>query len=313
MKLLILLALFCSSLAGHAQSLTYDEDLYAAPRSKYMPSKEDMKRIIAETEAEEIQKVQHITAPQFSETVRKHGGLGHGGSYINIPVTNKDMIALAAATSLGLIIFKNDQEIMDYVQEHRDDVPQSVEDFGNFIGSRGGNAAIMAGSYFLGVVLKDNKLKKVGIISVAAGVATALVTEAFKKTYGRARPREGQGPYSFYGEGKSFFSGHTSSIFSIATVFAEVYGKENPVVPWIAYGVATVTAYARMSSHAHWGSDVLTGAIAGYLVTKVVYHYLNKKFVDKKGNEYLSFYPSYDPKTKGVNVMVNWIPKAWRR
>lgn len=308
MKSLLLLAIICFNLMAHA-----GEDYLEYGRSKYMPSREQLREIIRETDAEQIQKVQHMSAGEFSEKIRKHGGDGRGGIYLDLNLSNKELIALAAATSLGLIVFKNDQEIMNYVQETKNEVPSGIEDFGNFVGSRGGNAAIMAGSYFLGVVLKDNQLKKVGIISVAAGVATALVTEAFKDTYGRSRPREGKGPYEFYGEGKSFFSGHTSSIFSIATVFAEVYGKENPAIPYIAYGVATVTAYARMSSNAHWGSDVLTGAIAGILVTKIVYHYMNKKFVDNKGNQYLSFYPSYDYRTKQVNVTVNFIPKAWRR
>lgn len=279
-------------------------------------SRDQLRAIMAETDAvnaaEAIKKSRYLEPKEFAEIVRSNGGKNAGEVFISLDMKDPTVIALAAATSLGLIVFKNDEEIMDYVQEHKSQIPQGVEDFGYFIGSRQGNASIMAGSYFLGVVLKNNELKKVGIISVASGVATALVTEAFKRTYGRSRPREGVGAYEFYGEGKSFFSGHTSSIFSLATVFSEVYGDEYPVVPYLAYGLATVTAYSRMSANAHWASDVLAGAIAGVLITKIVYHFMDKKFTDSKGNRYLSFYPSYDKERKSINVTVNYVPKSWR-
>lgn len=268
--------------------------------------------IIARADAEAIRKASSLSGEQFAALLKRKGGTGKGETFLSLDLSDKEMIALAAATSLGLIVFNNDEEIMDYVQRERNDVPQGVEDFGNFVGSRAGNASIMAGSYFLGVVLQNNKLKKVGLVSIAAGIATAIVTEGFKVSYGRMRPIAGKGAYEFFSDGKSFFSGHTSSVFSIATVISEVYGDEYPIVPWLAYGVATVTAYSRMRSNAHWGSDVLAGAIAGVLVTKIIYHYTEKNFTDKKGNNYLTFSPSFDVKTKGINVKVNYIPESWR-
>lgn len=278
----------------------------------YILSDRDAREILANEDAKAIRKAKSLTPEQFAELMRKKGGNGKGETFLSLDLSDKEMIALAAATSLGLIVFHNDEQIMDFVQKERNEVPQGVEDFGNFIGSRTGNASIMAGSYFLGVVLQNNKLKRVGLVSVAAGIATAIVTEAFKVSYGRYRPIAGKGAYEFFGEGKSFFSGHTSSVFSMATVISEIYGDEHPIVPWLAYGVATITAYSRMRAQAHWGSDVLAGAIAGVLVTKIIYHYMDKKFTDKKGTTYLSFYPTVDLEKKGFNMKMTYIPKSWR-
>jgi hypothetical protein len=308
-KLTFVLFMICLAMNSFAQA---KNDLSPIP-SRFRLTPEIMREANADQEAEDIRKLRHLNGFEFSEVVRSHGGDGKGGIYLSLNINNKELITIAAATSLGLVIFENDAEIMDFVQEHKQEVPQSVEDFGNFVGSRTGSMGIIAGSYFLGVVLKNKKLQKVGIISVAAGVATALVTEAFKETYGRNRPIQGEGPYVFYGEEKSFFSGHTSAAFSIATVFSEVYGKEYPVVPYIAYGVATITAYSRMRAQAHWATDVLTGAVAGILITKVIYHYTNKYFADSSGNETLSFYPNYDPKKKLYSFTMSYTPRPRRR
>ena len=309
MKLITILALFCLSFASWSSVDESEPQLSEEKPLNLTLSRGQIRAIIDESDRIDLQKVQHISSREFAEITRGQ----KGEVFITLDHTNPEIIALAAATSLGLVVFKYDEEIMDFVQEHRDIVPQQVEDFGYFVGGRAGTAAIVAGSYFLGVVLKNGKLKKAGLVSIAAGLAVGLVTEAFKVTYGRSRPIKGEGPYAFYGEGKSFFSGHTSSAFTLATVFSEIYGKENPAVPYIAYGIATVVAYSRMRAKGHWASDVLAGAIAGTLITKVVYHFVNKKFEDKDGNQYFSIYPSYDPRTKGINVTVNYVPKSWRK
>jgi membrane-associated phospholipid phosphatase len=226
--------------------------------------------------------------------------------FIPLELTNSELITLAAATSLGVVAFNHDQEIMDVVQRHKSQTTRTIADAGNIFGSTA-FMPIAAGSYFLGVYFQDNRLKQVGLFIVGSSLAQSIVTESVKRTFGRARPRMNEGPYSFFQAGnKSFFSGHTAEAFTIATVISEMYKEDYPIVPWVAYGFATVTAYARMHDQAHWASDVLIGAVAGHLITKLAMNAF-KGNPDERGG--LEIYPSFDPSTGSIMVYANWTPK----
>jgi len=58
-------------------------------------------------------------------------------------------------------------------------------------------------------------------------------------------------------------SGHTSSSFTVAAVLDEIYGPE---VGFPAYLGAGFVGYRMMDSSDHWASDVIFGAVLGYLV-----------------------------------------------
>ena len=58
-------------------------------------------------------------------------------------------------------------------------------------------------------------------------------------------------------------SGHTSSSFTVAAVLDEIYGPE---VGFPAYLGAGFVGYRMMDSGDHWASDVIFGAVLGYLV-----------------------------------------------
>lgn len=196
--------------------------------------------------------------------------------FIPVDLKSQDAKLLLGALSLGTVVFANDAKIIEFVQNNQTATTEKIETFGNLMG-REAILPIAAGSYFLGAVLDNGKLKNVGIFTVATGLATQLVTEIFKSTFKRKRPRDSEGPYEFFAEGnKSFFSGHSSGAFSLATVISEIY-KDQPLVPYLAYGVAAVSAYARMHDNAHFASDVLLGAVAGHLITKIIIRSYVKK------------------------------------
>lgn len=195
--------------------------------------------------------------------------------FIPINLSEKEKIVALASASLGLIAFQNDQEILDFVQDNKTQVTQDIEDFGYYAG-RDGIYHLAAGSYFLGAVLKNGKLKELGILTVATGMVSQTITEGFKQSFGRERPKNANGdPYKFGTDGKSFFSGHASGAFGTAAVLAELY-KDTPV-PYIAYGVAGLVAYARVHAMGHYTSDVIYGALAGYLSAKLTLGLLGKE------------------------------------
>lgn len=223
-----------------------------------------------------------------------------GPSYfIPLSLTNQELITLAAATSLGIVAFRNDKEIRDVVSSNQSKSAKMVSTIGNFIG---GDAVfpISAGAYFLGVLYEDNKLKQVGVFTVGASLAMGIVTAGVKKVAGRVRPGDTDDQGRFFEDGnESFYSGHTAQSFTIATVIAEMYKEDYPLVPWVAYGIAAVTAYARVHDNAHWASDVIMGAVAGHLITKL---YLSAFREDDQNRSGVIISPRYDKKNGTFGV-----------
>jgi membrane-associated phospholipid phosphatase len=142
----------------------------------------------------------------------------------------------------------------------------------------------IAGLFFLGgVFLKDRKARDTGVMAWEALLHTGLLAQVVKHLAGRQRPRVESGidywygPAAFfkrYSQGSfsrydSFFSGHTVSAWSLATVIAENY-KEHLWVPITCYGLATLVGLSRLIEDDHWLSDVFVGAVVGFAVGKMV-------------------------------------------
>jgi hypothetical protein len=64
------------------------------------------------------------------------------------------------------------------------------------------------------------------------------------------------------GKNLAWPSGHTSSSFTVAAVLDEFYGPEVGIP---AYFAAGFVGYRMMDSGDHWASDVLFGAVLGYI------------------------------------------------
>ena len=224
--------------------------------------------------------------------------------FIPLSLTNQELLLLAASTSLGIVAFKYDEEIMDVVQKYKTPTTETLATVGNFYGSPA-FGLVAAGSYFLGIVYDKNQLKQVGLFTVTASVAQSIVMVGAKNYFQRKRPIKGDGAYSFFqrGNDKSFYSGHTSEAFALATVLSEMLKEDYPVVPYVAYGLAGITAYARMHDQAHWATDVIAGAIMGHFITKLTINVLEKNSENKSGFE---FFPSYDSSSGIFSIWAEW-------
>jgi membrane-associated phospholipid phosphatase len=107
-----------------------------------------------------------------------------------------------------------------------------------------------------------------------AGATTMLVTNLFKAAFGRERPfvhalsaeqKQSREPSS--DDNVSFFSGHASLAFSIATAggtVAHLRGYDlEPYIWGVGLSLATVTGYLRLVADRHYFTDVLAGAAVG--------------------------------------------------
>jgi len=99
------------------------------------------------------------------------------------------------------------------------------------------------------------------VIVEAASVAQVLDATA-KDVFARRRPgTTGTDPEA----NRSFYSGHASLAFSLATATGTVASMRGyPAAPWLwATGLvlASATGYLRVAGNAHWSTDVLAGAV----------------------------------------------------
>jgi len=159
--------------------------------------------------------------------------------------------------------------------------------------------------YFLGacgiysIIGKDKRAQVTTLLATQALITSGVWTRLGKLITGRERPSASysishdQGgewyglmnSINYYKEYNkmpvsafdAFPSGHTSTVFSIATVFAKMY-SDKPAIPVIAYSTATLIGLSRLTEHAHWMSDVFVGAALGYLCGSQVVNNYRKTF-----------------------------------
>ncbi|HPR33389.1 MAG TPA: phosphatase PAP2 family protein [Prolixibacteraceae bacterium] len=125
----------------------------------------------------------------------------------------------------------------------------------------------VSGLLLHGLLTKDNYNLETALIAGESFLFTSAVTHLFKHTTSRARPYDEAitNPHQWSGpffKGNSFFSGHTSASFSVASVLAYRY-RDTGWVPVLSYGLATLCGLQRIYENRHWASDVLMGAAVG--------------------------------------------------
>ena len=196
----------------------------------------------------------------------------------------------------GFIALDND--IQEVIQDNRsgttDDLAGVFEPFGNGLYT----LPALAGMYLYGHFGKSEKAERVALLSLESFAITGLFTQGVKFLAGRPRPSSGKSSTAWEGPGfdgnVSFPSGHTSTAFAIATVFAEEY-EETVWVPPLAYSLATLTALSRLNDDKHWASDVFLGGALGYFVSKTIL----KLHSDKRGTHY-TIYPRLTSRETGL-------------
>ena len=178
----------------------------------------------------------------------------------------------------------------------------------NIAGSSGTIIGLVA-TGTVGLIIKDRKLVNTTLLATQATITGSAITTSIKFLAGRRRPYSFlpseearptfEGPFSKTPDGKSFNhsfpSGHATASFAIVTVFASEY-RDKPIVPILAYGLATLVGISRITENKHWSTDVLTGAAIGYLSGKQAvnnFHKLSKKRADGKIKNTLLFNLNY--------------------
>ncbi len=136
-------------------------------------------------------------------------------------------------------------------------------------------AALMTAGY----IRHDDREVSTALLAAEAYGDSVVVNLAIKAVTRRERPADVPPGAPFTGtffnggksplKGSSFPSGHAMAVWSVATVVAERYRhRGKPWVPVLAYSMATVISFSRITESAHFPSDVWLGASLGYTIAK---------------------------------------------
>jgi membrane-associated phospholipid phosphatase len=181
-----------------------------------------------------------------------------------------------AVTGLTAGLVYADPHAMPYFRSHAKNLDDLNDAFDPLI-TTAEVVAVPASLLTAGYIRHDPYQVSTALLAADAYADSAVVDLAVKAITRRKRPTDvpagssyddtffsgGKSPF----KGSSFPSGHAAGAFSVATVVANRY-RNHRWVPWAAYGMATAISFSRVTSSAHFPSDVFLGASLGYTITR---------------------------------------------
>ena len=182
-------------------------------------------------------------------------------------------LAIAGGTA-GLVVA--DPHVMPYFRSHARGLDDLNDTFDAPI-TTAEVAAVPVSLLVAGYMRHDQHQIGTALLAGEAYADSAVVDLVIKGITRRKRPSDvppgasfnntffsgGKSPF----RGSSFPSGHSAGVFSVATVVATRYQRRR-WVPWVAYSFAAVISFSRISSSAHFPSDVFLGAALGYTTAR---------------------------------------------
>ena len=133
------------------------------------------------------------------------------------------------------------------------------------------------------LLLKENHRSMI-LTNLEVLAINGLITDVTKYLVGRQRPSSYFNTRDEKKDAfKSFFSGHTSTSFAIATSTAMILSKEfssQKKLIWASsYTTAAITGYLRIAADKHYFTDVLAGALSGSLTGYFTYKLVGESYI----------------------------------
>jgi membrane-associated phospholipid phosphatase len=129
---------------------------------------------------------------------------------------------------------------------------------------------VAAAFYLAGRATHNKRARETGVLAAEALINTGIVTEELKFSAQRLRPNSENGTGEFWDGGTSFPSGHSSAVWSVATVIAYEY-KDHPLIKYGAFAAATAVSLSRYSGRNHFLSDIVVGSAIGFGIGRYVF------------------------------------------
>jgi undecaprenyl-diphosphatase len=181
-------------------------------------------------------------------------------------------VALSVLALIGSFtaLLQIDIPILWFLRSHNLSPLQQLGDVGEKLGNGGTLVTISLLILGAGLYLKRERLRRLGLDSLLAHGAVALVVNGLKHVIGRPRPRlthsgEWQWWPSLDSGLDSFPSGHTSATVAVVTVLARAL----PRLRWVPFAIAAWVGASRIWRGSHFPSDVVGGMVMGFVVGSV--------------------------------------------
>ena len=131
-------------------------------------------------------------------------------------------------------------------------------------------------------LLLNKPTRKLGVILAVAMILQYLVNGGvLKHLFARVRPCNVNTTIELlikWPKGFSFPSGHSAAAFCAVGV---LYGAKMKKLLWTAFVLACLIAFSRLYLYVHFPTDVLAGALCGFLIGYGVWRVFDLKYRDK--------------------------------
>ena len=180
-------------------------------------------------------------------------------------------IQAAKLLAFGGIIYAFDKEIHDAFLRNKDTFPvklvHEVGDFFEPLGYMGFTNKYYAAGLIFGYLFGWDEMLSLSADILESYLISGGIKNAANFVVGRRRPGNHLGSRSYsLNDGTSFPSGHSSNIVQIANVVT--YHYDTLPVRVTTYSIAGAVCIQRITSEAHWPSDVYFGALLGWVVSQ---------------------------------------------
>ncbi|WP_298879053.1 phosphatase PAP2 family protein [uncultured Polaribacter sp.] len=216
------------------------------------------------------------------------GGIGY--AYSRPLYWKKDQFANLGLIAAGTAaLYTIDDNVDNWANNWRGDVPRWLTDYGNEYGGPNTNFRLTGAVYLVGLFTKNPKLRRTGVLLISSASAAGLLQQISKRIIGRARPKANVGKNVFdplhfdrvYNY-DSFPSGHVMLGFTNAYVLAKHF--DNPWIKAGLYTVGSIPGFARIVDRFHWLSDVVFSTALSIFIVETIDRYLDRKY-DEKYND----------------------------
>lgn len=172
--------------------------------------------------------------------------------------TRDNALLLLAAGGASYAVHQSlDDDVAAYTARHPNRWG-GVQDIIGGVGNPPHQLAAISGLYAYSLLDENVEAHELSKSLFSAVAITQIGTTALKFAANTTRPN---------GDPHGWPSGHTSSSFAFASVLDEYYG---PCVGLPAYAVAGLVAWERIDDREHDLSDVIFGAVLGYVIGRSV-------------------------------------------
>ena len=205
------------------------------------------------------------------------------------------------------IFYLFDEDSSEFLRRQQQGIPRWVRDYGASYGNPENNYIATSGIYLVGLITKNEKLRRTGVLLISSATSTGLLQQVLKSVVGRARPLADLGkdtfdPFNSSRNYHSFPSGHALMAFTNAYAIGKQFKN-----PWVKAGIYTVGAIpgiSRIWDGQHWLSDVVFSFALSIATVECIDRYLDRKY-DQKYNDQskkLSWNLNFGPGTVGISA-----------